>query len=125
MLEIEEGPQTTKWIRSKISVDINSLVLKGKVGYFPKWHETQSKFSVDIEPNKPLEANRYTREKDAWPSQACQSAREEIEETLAVAATETEAISGRRRLSMGNIRLTLGQVLGSYPVLRSCTIHQE
>ena len=76
-------------------MDMDSLVLKGKTGCFPNWHETQSKFSVDIEPNKSLEANRYTREKDAWPSQACQSASKGIEETAAAAAIETRATSGR------------------------------
>ena len=33
-------------------MDIDSLVLKGKAGCFPNWHETQSKFAVDTEPNK-------------------------------------------------------------------------
>ena len=45
-------------------MDIDSLVLKDKTGCFPNWHETQSKFSVDTKPNKPLEANCYTREED-------------------------------------------------------------
>ena len=38
-------------------MDIDSLELKGKASCFPNWHETQSKFSVDTEPNKSLEAN--------------------------------------------------------------------
>ena len=64
---------------------------------------------MDIEPNKTLKANFYTREEDAWPSQVCQSAREGIEETVVVvAATKIRAASGRQRLSTGNIRLTLG-----------------
>ena len=92
-------------------MDIDSLVLKGKVGCFPNWHETQSKFSVDTEFNKPLEANCCTREEDAWPSRACQSAREGIEEIAAAAATKTWATSGRRKLSTGNIW--------------SCTIHPK
>ena len=49
-------------------MDIDSLELKGKTGCFPNWHETQSKFSVDTEPNKPLVANCCTREEDAWLS---------------------------------------------------------
>ena len=49
-------------------MEIDSLVLKGKAGCFPNWHEIQSKFSIDTEPNKPLEANCCTREEDAWPS---------------------------------------------------------
>ena len=53
-------------------MDIDSLVLKGKTSCFPNWHETQSKFYVDTEPNKPLEANCYTREEDVWPRRACQ-----------------------------------------------------
>ena len=84
-------------------MDIDSLVLKGKAGCFPNWHETQSKFYVDIKPNKPLEANYCTREEDAWPRRACQRAREGTEEIVAVAVIETEAISGRWRLSTGNI----------------------
>ena len=85
-------------------MDIDSLELKGKAGCFSKWHETQSKFSVNTEPNKPLKANCCTREEDAWPRRACQSAREGIEETAAAAATKTGATSGRRRLFMRNIR---------------------
>ena len=107
-------------------MDIDSLVLKGKVGCFPNWHKTQSKFSLDIEPNKPREAKYCTREEDVWLSQACQITREEIEEAIAVAAaTETGATGGRQRLSMGNIRLILGLVLNSCPVLGSYTIHLE
>ena len=106
-------------------MDIDSLVLKGKVGCFPNQHETQSKFYVDIKPNKSLEANCCTREKDVWPSRACQSAREGIEETVVVAATKIGATSGRRRLFMGNICPTLGPVLSSCPVLRSYTIHPK
>ena len=62
-------------------------------------------FSVDVEPNKPLEAKCCSREEDAWPRWACQSAREEIEETATAATTETGATSERQRLSTGNIRL--------------------
>ena len=76
-------------------MDIDSLVLKGKTSYFSNWHETQSKFFVNIELNNPLETNYCIWEEDAWPSRACQSAREGIEETIAVAATETGATSGR------------------------------
>ena len=99
--------------------------MKGKAGSFPNWHETQSRFSVDIEPNKPLEATCYTREEDAWPSRVCQSAREGNEETIAAAATETWATSERWRLSTGNIRLTLGSVPSSCPILESYIIHPE
>ena len=35
---------------------MDSLLLKGKAGCFPNWHEVQSKLSLDIEPNKLLEA---------------------------------------------------------------------
>ena len=105
-------------------MDTDSLVLKGKAGYFLNWHETQSKFSMDIEPNKPLEAKCCTREEDVWPSQECQSVREGIEETVAAAATiETTAIGGRQRLSMEIMRPTLGPIPSSCPVLKSCTIH--
>ena len=90
-------------------MDIDSLVLKGKADCFPNWHETQSKFSVDTKPNKHLKANCYTREEDAWSSRVCQSAREGIEETVVVVAIETRATSGRRRLSMRNIRLIWDQ----------------
>ena len=69
-------------------MDIDSLVLKGKAGCFPNWHETQLKFSVNTEPNKPLEVNCCTQEEDAGSSQACQSAREGIEEIVAFAATK-------------------------------------
>ena len=79
-------------------MDIDSLELKGNVDCFPNWHETQSKFSVDTEPNKPLEANCCTQEEDAWPSQARQSAREGIEETAATVAPETWATSGRWKI---------------------------
>ena len=66
------------------------------------------------ESNKPLEANCYTREEDAWPSRVCQSAMEGIEEIAAVAAaTETWAVGGRQRLSMRNKRLTLGPIPSS------------
>ena len=106
-------------------MDIDSLELKGKASCFPNWHETQSKFSVDTEPNKPLEANYWTQKEDAWPSRACQSAREGIEETAAATTIETGATSGRRRLSTGNIRSTLGPIPSSCPVLGSCTIHPE
>ena len=79
---------------------------------------------MDTKPNKPLEAKCCTQEEDAWPSWACQSAREGIEETVAaVAATETEAICGRWRLSTGNIHPTLGPIPSSCPVLKSYTIH--
>ena len=118
-------PPNIKINRSKISVDIDSLVLKGKAGCFPNWHETRSKFSIDTKPNKSLEANCCTWEEDVWPSQVCQSTRERIEETTAVAVTEIGAISGRRRLSTGNIRPTLGPILSSCPVLGSYTIHPE
>ena len=60
ILETEEGHQTSEWTRSKISVGIDSLVLKGKAGCFPNWHEIQLKFYVDTEPNKPLEAKCCT-----------------------------------------------------------------
>ena len=123
ILETEEGPQTSEWIRSKISVDIDSLVLKEKTDCFPNWHETQSKFSMDTEPNKPLKAKWCTREEDVWPSRACQSAREGIEETEV--ATKIGTTGGRQRLSMGNIHPTLGPVLSSYPVLESYTIHPK
>ena len=63
---------------------IDSLVLKGKVGCFPNWHEIQLKFFVDTEPNKPLAAKCYTREEDVWPSRAYQSVREGIEEIVAL-----------------------------------------
>ena len=107
-------------------MDIDSLVLKGKVGCFSNWHETQSKFYVDTKSNKLIEAKCCTQEEDAWPSQPCQSAREGIEEiVVATVATEIGATSRRRRLSVGNIRPILGQILSSYPVLRSCTIHPE
>ena len=106
-------------------MDIDSLVLKGKAGCFPNWYEIQSIFSVDTEPNKPLEANCCTREEDVWPSQACQSAREGIEETIVAAVIKTWATSGRRRLSMGNICQTLGPVPSSCLVLRCYTIHPE
>ena len=43
-------------------MDIDSLVLKAKASCFPNWHKTQSKFSIDTKPNKPLEANCCTRE---------------------------------------------------------------
>ena len=35
ILETKEDPLTSERIRSKISVDIDSLVLKGKAGCFP------------------------------------------------------------------------------------------
>ena len=124
ILETEEGFLTSKWIRLKISVDIDSLVLKDKADCFLNWYEIQSKFSMDTEPNKPLEAKCCTREEDAWLSQECQSVREGIEETAAAAATtETTTIGGRQRLSMEIIRPTLGPVPSSCPVLRSCAIH--
>ena len=104
-------------------MDIDSLVLKDKAGCFPNWHETQSKFTVDIEPNKPLKAKCYTREEDAWPSQACQSAREGIEETAT--ATETWATSGKWRLSTRNIFPTLGSVPSFCPILGSYTVYLE
>ena len=106
-------------------VDIDSLVLKGKTGCFLNLHETQSKFPMNNDPNKPLEAKCCTREEDAWQSRACQSVREGIEETAIVAATETGVTSGRRRLSTGNIHPTLGPVPSSYLVLGSCTIHHK
>ena len=106
-------------------MDIDSLVLKCKTSCFPNWYEIQSKFSIDIEPNKPLEANCCTREEDAWPSQACQSAREGIERIVAATATKIGVTSERRRLSTGNICPTLGSVLNSCPVLRSYTIHPK
>ena len=71
ILETEEDPQTSEWIRSKISVDIDSLVLKGKTSCFPNWYKTQSKFSVDTKPKKPLETNCCTWEEDVWPRRAC------------------------------------------------------
>ena len=105
-------------------MDIDSLVLKGKAGCFLNWHETQSKFSMDTKPNKPLEAKCCTREEDVWLSHECQNVREGIEETAAAAATtETTVIGGRQRLSMEIICPTLGSVSSSCPVLRSCTIH--
>ena len=118
-------PPNIKMNRSKISVDIDSLALKGKAGCFLNWHETQSKFYVDTDPNKPLEANCYTREEDAWPSPTSQSAGEGIEETTAAATTEIGATSGRHRLSMRNIHPTLEPVPSSCPVLESYTIHPE
>ena len=83
------------------------------------------KFSVDVEPNKPLEAKCCTREEDVWPSQTCQSEREGIEETATTAITETKVTSGRQRLSMGNIRPTPGSVLSSCPIHGSYTIHPK
>ena len=44
---------------------MDSLLLKGKVDSFPNWHEVQSKLALDIEPNKPLEANCFTQEEGA------------------------------------------------------------
>ena len=107
-------------------MDIDSLVLKGKVDCFPNWHETQLKLSVDTKPNRPLEAKCCTRKEDAWPSWACQSVREGIEETtIAATTTETGVVGGKRRLSTGNIRPTLGLILSFCHVLESCTIHPE
>ena len=60
---------------------MNSLLLKGKAGYFPNWHEVQSKLSLDTEPNGPLEVNCCTREDGAWPRRECQSAKDGKEET--------------------------------------------
>ena len=54
-------------MRSKISVDIDLLLWKGKDGCFLNWHKTKSKFSLDIEPNKPLETKCCNWEEDAWP----------------------------------------------------------
>ena len=34
-----EGPQTSEWINSKILLEMDSLLLKGKAGCFPNWHE--------------------------------------------------------------------------------------
>ena len=82
-------------------MDIDSLVLKGKASCFPNWHKTQLKFSVNTEPNKPLEAKCCTREEDAWLSRPCQSAREGIEEITAAAVIETGATSGRRKVVHG------------------------
>ena len=62
------------------------------------------------------------RDQDEHAKRAKEGTEEEI---VAATTTETGATSGRRRLSMGNIRLTLGPVPSSYPVLRSCTIHLE
>ena len=42
-------------------------IMEGKDGCFLNWHETQSKFSLDIELNKPLETKCCNREEDAWP----------------------------------------------------------
>ena len=77
-------------------MDIDSLVLKCKASCFPNWHETQSKFSVDTESNKPLESKCCTQEEDVWPSWACQNARERIEETAATGNSEC----GSRRQRM-------------------------
>ena len=92
---------------------MNSMLLKDKAGYFPNWHEVQSKLSLDTKPNKLLEANYCTREDDAWSRRECQSARDGKEETTA--AIKIGATCGRWRLSMGNIRLTLGPVPSSWP----------
>ena len=79
-------------------MDIDSLVLKGKAGCFPNWHEIQSKFFVEIEPNKPLEANCCTQEEDVWVSQACQSAREGIEEIVVDTTTKTGATKWKTKV---------------------------
>ena len=125
ILETEESSQTSEWIRSKILMDVDSLVLKGRAICFPNWHKTQSRFFVDTKPNKPLETNYYTWEEDVWPNWACQSAREWIEETTATVAIKIGATSRRRKLFMGNICPTLGPIPRSCLVLGSCTIHPE
>ena len=105
---------------------MDSLLLKDKACCFPNCHEVQSKLSLDIEPNKPLEVNCCTREDDAWPRRECQNARDGKEETAAAATTiKIGATSGRWRLSTRNIHPTLGLVPSSYPVLGSSTIHLE
>ena len=82
--------------------------------------------TLDTEPNRPLEANCYTREEGALPRRECQSVREGKEETVvAVVATKIGATGEKWRLSMGNICLTLGLVPSSCPVLGSYTIHQK
>jgi len=112
MLIIGKAPQTSEWNNSKIPLQIDSLLLKCKIGYFPNWHEVQSKLSLDTKPNRPLEVNCCTCEKGAWPRWECQSAREGKEETTTNAvATEIREIGGRWRLFIRNIRLTLGLVL--------------
>ena len=64
--------------------------MKGKVDFFPNWHEVQSKLALDIEPNKPLEANCFTQEEGAWLRRECHNAREGKEETTTTTvATET------------------------------------
>ena len=73
-------------------MDIDSLVLKGNAGCFSNWHETKSKFFVDTEPNKSLEAKCYIQEEDVWPSRACQSVREGIEETVAAATRDVRSV---------------------------------
>ena len=82
--------------------------------------------SLDIEPDRPLEANSCTQEDGAWPRRECQSVREGKEETaIAIATTETRATGGRWKLSTGNIHPTLGSVPSFYLILRSSTIHPE
>ena len=116
-------PQTSEWIRSKISVDIDSLLLKGKAGCVPNQNKIQSKFFVDTEPHKPLEAKCCTWKVDAWPSRACQRVRKGIEETTV--ATEIGATGRKRRVSIGNTCPTLGRVPSSCPVLGSYTVHPK
>ena len=78
---------------------------------------------MDTEFNKPLKAKCCTQEEDMWPSLACQSAREEIEETAT--ATDAAVTCGRQRLSARNRHPTLRLAPSSCPILRSCTVHLE
>ena len=74
---------------------MDSLLWKGKVGCFPNWHETQSKFSLETGPNKPLETSCCTQENDACLSRECQSDKEGEDEVVAEIP-----VAGRRRLEI-------------------------
>ncbi len=111
------GPHTSEWIRSKVAKAIDSLLLKGKVGFLPNWHGIQSNGLEETEPNRPLDIKVLMRGREAWPRQECHNSME-VEAATTGAETDEE---GRWREASLNSHPTIRAVQTIYSFWESYT----
>ena len=65
-MAIREDSHIFKWVRLKGANAIDSLLLKGKTGCFPSWHDIKSEGLEETKPNKLLNTTFFTWGRAAW-----------------------------------------------------------
>ena len=78
-MEVGEGPQTSKWIKLKVAYEVEIHLLNGKVDYLASWQEIQSKSSLLIGPNWPLDTRVWRRQVAVCSKRLCQVLREWVD----------------------------------------------